>query len=179
MKTLFIPGLIVLLCSSCMVNVKTAYDPKVNFTKYHTFCWLKGCEFTFSGPAYMKEKVVEEMMQKAIIDVMKKKNIAYNNDMPDLLMDVHVLVKEDVAYAYHLPNDEMVVLLSGPEEIIMLKGTIVLDLVDKKTSTVVWRSEAVSYMERNPELTEENFRKGIKKALKKFPPDKGKGAKLL
>lgn len=174
MKKIIVPCLVLLLCTSCTVQVKTVYDPKVDFSGYKTFCWLKGCEFTFSGPPYMKEKVVEEMMQNAIINVMKEKNIRYDNDMPDLLMDVHVIVKEDLTYVYHLPNDQMVVLLSGPEEVLMLKGTLVIDLVDKKTSAVVWRSVAISYMERNPDLTEANFKRGLRRALKKFPPNLAK-----
>jgi hypothetical protein len=45
-------------------------------------------------------------------------------------------------------------------------------MIDKETGRMIWRSVATSYLDKNPELTEENFAKGVATALKKFPPKK-------
>jgi len=34
----------------------------------------------------------------------------------------------------------------------------------------VWQSEAIGYMESNPDFSEENIKKGIKKVLNNYPP---------
>jgi hypothetical protein len=41
-----------------------------------------------------------------------------------------------------------------------------VDMVDRKSGSMVWRSEAVSYLELFPDLTEVNFRKGVAGAEK-------------
>ena len=171
-KKLILFSLLSLALISCAVKVNTVYDHRVGFKKYKSFCWLKGCEFTFKGPRYLKEPLIQQQLQNAIIAGMKKKGISYNNDRPDLLMDVHVVMETDTVYAYYLPGDTYLLSFMGNEEIIMLKGTLVIDLVDKSTSQMVWRSTAVSYFNAHPELTERNFRNGVAAALRKFPPKK-------
>lgn len=174
MKQLWTFVIVFLLLAGCGVRVRTAYEPKVDFGKYKNFCWLKNCEFNFSGPTYFNDSLVRQYMQQAIIAEMAAKGINYNSDHPDLLMDVNVLVENDTAFAYHHDDALYFRPFVKPEEIPMLKGTMVIDLVDQKTSKMVWRSVAVSYMDIHPELTEANFRKGVAKALKNFPPRKSK-----
>jgi len=170
MKSIYIACLMLLVFTSCAVKVQTMQDDQVDFGKYKSFCWLKGCEFTFSGPRYLKEPLIQKYFQEAIIAEMDKKGIRYDNDTPDLLIDVHVTMQTDTVYAFHLPTETDMFMVSkmGDEEIIMLKGTLIIDLVDKETSRMVWRSVAVSYFESHPEATPRNFRKGVAKALKKF-----------
>ena len=166
--------LIAVLLSSCAVQVHTFYDHKTSFDKYHNFCWLKGCEFTFTGPRYLKEPLIQQRLQTAIVDELKKKGISYNNDTPDLLMDVRVVMEPDTVSAYYLPGDTYLLSFMGSEEIIMLKGTLVIDLVDRQTSQMVWRSTAVSYFDSHPDLGGKSIRKGVRAVLKKFPPSNKK-----
>ena len=168
-----IPFLVLsMILISCTIRVRSTYDHRVTFDKYKSFCWMKGCEFTFSGPGYLKEPLIQQQLQSAIIAEMNLKGISYNNDLPDLLMDVHVVMKPDTVYAFHVPNETYVPSFMGDEEIIMLKGTLIIDLVDKTTSQMVWRSTAESYFEAHPELTEKNFQRGVARALHQFPPKK-------
>jgi hypothetical protein len=57
-----------------------------------------------------------------------------------------------------------------PEELILTKGTIIIHMVDHKTSEVVWQSQALGYLESTPDLSEKNIRRGITKLLKNYPP---------
>lgn len=165
---------VLFLASGCGVKVRTAYDQRVDFKKYRTFCWMKGCEFTFTGPSYLNQKEVKEYIQEAIIAEMKEKGFELNSDRPDLLVDVHITMQDETVLEYHHnERDELYYkYYEEPEEITLLKGTLVIDMADKQESRMVWRSVAVSYLDLHPDLTKENIRKGIKLVLKNFPPEK-------
>jgi hypothetical protein len=163
-----------LLLAGCGVKVQTAYDHRVDFKKYKTFCWMKGCEFTYTGPAYLNQKEVKQYIQEAIIAEMKEKGFELNSDQPDLLIDVHISMKDETVMEYHRnERDELYYkYYEEPQEITLLKGTLVIDMADKQESRMVWRSVAVSYLDLHPDLTQENIRKGIRLVLKEFPPEK-------
>jgi hypothetical protein len=167
--------LIELVLTGCSVRVHTKFDPRIDFTQYKRYCWLEGCEFTFTGPSYINNQKVKELMEKAVKAEMQKKGFTYDREDPQLLLDVHEAVETDTAYIYHRSNEEAVFMNFAPsQQILLLKGTLIVDMIDKQTGRMIWRSVATSYLEKNPELTEENFAKGVAIALKKFPPKKNK-----
>lgn len=101
---------------------------------------------------------------------MRKKGFEYNNDTPDLLLGVQVLIETDTAFVYHRDDQDLIQPFIAPEEKPLLKGTLVIDIIDQKSSVMVWRSVALSYFDLKPELSEKNIQKGVAKALKGFPP---------
>ena len=158
--------------ASCNVKVHTTQDNSVDFSKYKTFCWLDGCEFTYTGPNYLDDSLWRETIKDAIILELAEKGIVQDENSPDLLIDFHISVENESSVIYHhienqynfQPNYE------ADEEIIhYLKGTMIIHMVDKAQGKMVWSSESISYMSVHPELTERNFRKGIALTLKKFP----------
>lgn len=164
---------ILLVAASCAVKVRTLQLPNHDFSKYQTFCWLESCEFTFRGPNYLNDSLVRGYMQKAIKSEMKKKGIAFNSDNPDLLMDVQVVMKTDTGYAYHRPDEVyQFIPFTSREEILLLKGTFIIDLIDKQQSKMVWRSVAISYFNLYPDFTQANVDKAVAAALRQFPSRK-------
>ncbi|MBS1486476.1 MAG: DUF4136 domain-containing protein [Bacteroidetes bacterium] len=166
---------LIIFVAGCSIRVKTTYNHQTDFKKYKTFCWLEGCEFRMNAPRHFNDSLIKSLMQQAIIAEMKAKGIEYNSNTPDLLMDVHVSIKTDTAILWHRTDDQPFLMrpqFAQPEELIVNKGTLIIDLADKAKGQMVWRSVAVSFFEKNPELTEENFRKGVAAALKNFPPKK-------
>jgi hypothetical protein len=160
-----------LIFISCSIQVKTVYEPKTDFNKYKNFCWLKSCEFTFRGPGGLNDSLIRERMQMAIKKEMKKKGVIFNSAAPDLLMDVQVVIKTDTAYLYQRSDDMYTYIpFSTMKEVMMYKGTLVIDMIDQKKGKMVWRSVAVSYFDLHPDWSEKNIGKGIASALKRFPP---------
>lgn len=133
---------------------------------------MQGCEFTYSGPGYLNEQKVKEMMQAAIIAEMEEKGIRYNADRPDLLLDVHITMQNEVVPDYHRrPGDELYYrFYEDPDTINLLQGTLVIDMADNSESRMVYRSVAMAYMDLHPELSRENLQRGIHQVLRKFPP---------
>lgn len=174
MKKLWMLALVVLL-TGCGVKVQTLYDHRVDFQKYKRFCWIKGCEFTYTGPEYLNGPGVKENFQQAIIEVMQEKGIVLDADQPDLLLDVRITLEDEKIIDYHrVENDDPYyrLLRDEADEIRLLKGTLIIDIADHKEGWMIWRSVAVSYMDLNPDLTKENIKRGVALALKKFPPQK-------
>ncbi len=156
---------------ACSVRVHTSYDTRVDFSKYKRYCWLQGCEFTFTGPSYLDDKKIKSLMEAAVKREMSKKGLMYDDNNPQLLLDVHEAVETDTAFIYHRTSEESVFMTATPpQEVLLTKGTLIVDMIDKETGRMIWRSVATSYLEKNPELTEENFSKGVATVLKKFPP---------
>ena len=168
----------VIILSACSVKVHYSRDKSVDFGKYKTFCWLNGCEFTYSGPNYLNDSLLREKIKNAIVLQLEKKGLKQDNDSPDLLIDFHISVENESSVIYHPINEDVYNFQSFPDQEVVnyLKGTIVIDMVDKAEARMVWRSEAIGYMDVHPDLSEKNINKGIATTLKKFPP-KGNGVK--
>jgi hypothetical protein len=172
-KTLFLALLFLLfIATGCAVKVSTTYDKQADFSRYKTFCWLQGCEFTFTGPAYMQGTEINSYLKQSMVDELKKKGFTYDEANPDLLIDFHVTVENKQTKVYRYEQEQFLLLDPATEEDILyfLEGTLVVDVVEKESGRMVWRSQARSYLDLNPDLSEENLRKGIATALKNFPP---------
>ena len=159
---------------SCAVRVSTSYDRQVDFSQYKTFCWLQGCEFTFTGPEYLNNELILDFVRTGILEEMKKKGYVYDEENADLLIDFHVTVENRETQVYRFEESRFILLdpIQDSDIYYFLEGTIIMDLVERESGRMIWRSEARRYLELNPELTEENLRRGISVALRDFPPKK-------
>ncbi len=164
---------IILLHISCRMEVKEIYDHNVDFSKYKTFCWMNGCKFDFEGPKYLDDELLRESLKTALVEELESKGLKEDASNPDLLIGFTITVKDEQAILYHRAEDSPVYyqpLESDREVVNYLKGTVIIGMADKEESKMVWQSVAVSYMELNPDFSEENIHKGIKLVLRNFPP---------
>lgn len=166
--------LVALLLAGCRVEVKDTYDHTVDFSKYKTFCWMTGCEFKFNGPKYLDDSLLRESLKTALVEELESKGLKEDPNNPDLLVGFTITVKDEQAVIYHRAEDTPVYyqpLETEREVINYLKGTVIIGMVDREKSKMVWQSVAVSYMELNPDFSEKNIHKGIKLVLRNFPPE--------
>ena len=172
MKTILLFAAIIFFTVSCGVKVSTTYDHAMDFSDYKTFCWLQGCEFTFTGPNYLNDSMVIEDIKVAIINELHDKGYVRDENDPDFLIDFHVTVedKETMVYRYNEQFMDEEVPLPAEEVYYYREGTLVMDIVDKTSGRMVWRSHVRRYMENNPNPPPGHMKKGIIMALKDFPP---------
>lgn len=164
--------LTIVLLAACN-PVQTSYNPQTDFTGYSTFCWLQGCEFSVTGPEYLNDSLVQLHIKNAIIANLEQKGLRYTDNNPNLLIDFHVTVESERAIIYHNREEEPYYYRFSwlqPEEVMLTKGTVLIHVVDRARSEVVWQSYAAGYLDPVPDLSEKNIRKGIDRVLKKFPP---------
>jgi hypothetical protein len=181
MRTILI-ALISILASSCAgVKVASIQDPRIDLGKYDTYCWIQGCELNYNGPDYGYNPARMQLIQNAIKEELDSKGLLNDQNTPDLLVGFHVLLEEK--QSVNTKHPEMINPYDRPirywdeydefynKEIYMfLKGSLVIDLIDSKTGSVVWQSTAERYMLANEKVEKDSkIIKGIKKALKSFP----------
>jgi len=162
--------------TGCQVEVRESYDHAANFANYKTFCWMTGCEFKFNGPEYLNDSLLRENIKTSLIRELEAKGLKEDFNNPDLLVGFTITVKDEQAIIYHRAEDSPVYyqpLETDREVINYLKGTLIIVMADRAKSQIVWQSNAISYMELNPDFSEKNIRKGIKRVLKNFPPQPG------
>lgn len=171
-KLLILLTIFTLALGSCATKVSTSYDQQTDFSRYKTFCWLQGCEFSFTGPAYLNDTLIIGRLQRVIIKEMEKKGMTYDAGSADLLLDFHVTVesKETQVYRFEQERYNLLDPADTPDVYYYLEGTVIIDMVDRETGEMVWRSEAQRYLELNPDLSEANLQKGISIVLRGFPP---------
>ena len=169
-----------LLTSCAAVKVETLYDQETSFDDYKTFCWFTGCEFKIDGPDYIKkDSATVALFQNAIVNELTKKGFIQDEDNPDFLIYMLIVVEEREGQLWSA-TESFDTFGDGafPPGIFMdqtyhyLKGSMIIDIADAATSRMVWRSDAVRYMDINPDLDEKEIQRGVAKALKKFPPEK-------
>lgn len=133
---------------------------------------MDGCEFRITGPAYLNDEKIRNYVKKAIIENLSSKGLVNDENNPDLLIDFHISLEEETSTVYHhLENEQFFYKPLDEQQVIhFLKGTFVIHMVDKKESRMVWRSHVMGYLNERPDLSYENIHKGIRKALKGYPP---------
>ena len=169
----------ILLFSSCAVKVNTFYDKTAVFDDYQTFCWFTGCQFTIEGPDYLKkDSAAVDAFKNAIVEELNTKGFTYNEDQPDFLIYVQIIMEEEqtviaspinVYESYDwgrtYSQDDFV-----QETYVYLKGSLIIDVADAASGRMVWRSDVVRYLTLKPEMDQRSIAVGVKRALKMFPP---------
>lgn len=164
--------LAIVVFSSCAhVKVKTSYDPSVDFTQYKSWCWLQGCELTYQGPNYLYDSATLETIGNLVAVEMYEKGFVQLDDNSDMIVDFHIIVKEDSAI-FSMVHEEDVPFL-GPntdDYYRFLRGTLVIDIRDGPSGRMIWRTQAERLMSMRPDLKNSDIRRGVKKAMRDFPP---------
>ncbi len=162
-----------LMLSSCAVTVKTYQKPDQYFDDFETWCWLRGCEVTYQGPDYLYDQKVIDEIANAVAFNMYEKGYQQGDDQADLIVNFFMILKEDSAeivdsYEGFMPEVGWINQLH-PQYQKFLKGSLVIDVIDRENSELVWRSTAVKYLELNPIYDRKAIWKGVSKAMKKLP----------
>ncbi len=159
------------ILTSCAVQVKTYQNPTIDFTQYGSWCWMKGCEVVYQGPEYYNDERAINEISNAIAWNMHDKGYMQGDDQSDLVVNFYVIMKRDsmevTAYSTNFENDWLAMLYPEYEQ--FLKGSLVIDVIDRRSSELVWTSNAIKYLQVNPVFDKESIWNGVSKAMKKFP----------
>lgn len=137
---------------------------------------MSGCEFNIEGPSYLAgdTSIVHSFMRE-IKSQLQDKGFTYNDETPDFLINLHVVAfeKEVGGYTpYHIYGQENdFTPFLAEESYQYLEGSLIIDIANYKTSTVVWRSDVIGYTDSGKVFSEKTIRHVISKALRQFPPD--------
>ena len=180
MKMLFI-AFVTILASSCAgVKVASVQNPNIDFGKYNTYCWIQGCELKYQGPDYGYSPERMQLLQKVIKSELDSKGLINDKNAPDLLVGFHIIIEEkETSLATNPdmmdPYRQQISYWDGYSDdynqqiFKFLKGSLIIDLIDSETGSVVWQTSAQRYMELGEKTDKNKMIKGVRKALKNYP----------
>ena len=164
--------MLIVLTSCAEVRVHTAYDTKVDFSQYETWCWLKGCDLVYEGPSYLFDSAIIENIANSIAVEMYEKGFKQVDDSSDLMVDFHIVVKPDSSLTARVHEEDLPFWDLYEEDYYhFLRGSLVINIADRRKGQMIWQSNSRSIMPLYPNIELSDIQKGIKKALKKFPPE--------
>lgn len=144
------------------------FDKSADFSKLHSYAWVRGTP------------VNDDFNHKRIVDAIDKQLAAKGLRMAEGKADVDALVAYHAAFSRNLEINgsgwggyRFGPARSGSarvEEIVV--GTLVVDVIDAKTGTILWRGIATKELDVNasPEKRDKNINKAAEKLFKNYPP---------
>lgn len=155
------------------MRVHTLSDPTVDFSQYNSWCWLEGCELLYTGPNYLYDSATLEAIANAIAVEMYNKGYTQEGDSADLLVNFHIVVKEDSAIFSMVHEEDLPFWNKNEKDYYhFLRGSLLINVGDRRTGRMIWRSNAKRLMALKPDIGESEIKEGVKKSLKKFPTTK-------
>ena len=173
--TLVITALTALAFAGCAtMNVSSHIERNVNFVDYVTYDWGPPDNLPVGDPRLDNNPFFNDYLQGAIEKQLAAKGYARADvgSSPDLLIHYHASVNQrmdvytvDNSYGYCYGNCE-------PQVADYEQGTLVVDIVDSKSSKVVWRGWAQDTMNGvidNQQRLEKQVDEGVTKMMLLLP----------
>ena len=164
-------GLVLLVLGPALrAGVDVGYDTQADFSRYKTYGWKEG---GWQAPKLM----TENRIHKAVEQELEAKGIKKTEGEPDLLVVTYAssstTERVDAPSFGGIPNTwtgwSAATTVRGSS-----KGSLKVDLIDRRTSQLVWRGLAAANMGLNPnaEKTGKKVLKVVKEMFEDFPPAK-------
>ena len=169
--------LFILIASAAAAHaqkVKATADPNVNFANYKTYSWDK--------PLPPGNPMIQQTIVESIEQAMSAKGLTKVEENGDLSVGYYAAASTDVQIGYPVFSDKMGT-TAAPNTVTSLssypvtKGSIVVNIVDGKTKSTVWRASAVHVLKDGPsgnpakdaERVDKPIRRSVEKMFNKFP----------
>lgn len=169
--TLIGAGSLILASSALRAqDVTYDFDKAADFSSFKTYTWVRGTP--------LKDELNHKRIVSAVDAQLATKGLSKveAGASPDVLVAYHASFNKNLqingfssgwgAYRFGPSRSG----LARVDEILI--GTLVVDMVDAKTTTIVWRGTATKEVDvkASPEKREKNINKAAEKLFKNYPP---------
>lgn len=179
-----------LIITACGPRVNTDKKAQVDLSNYRSYSFLPNQDTIRNSDydnEYVNEIVIDEIRQN-----MREHDFTLERNQPDLLVYYHLMFDEEMAvnaspvytnYSYYRPgyyvgpyyrnvaynNYFTVPRLSGTniQQVSYREGTIVIDLIDRRTNEIIWRGSAEDVVDRGN--LEQELRSYVDAIFSEFP----------
>jgi hypothetical protein len=174
MRTLTIVavGLLIMGAGTVMAqDVTRDYDHSTDFSKYHTFMWIK--EPRPENPL-MKQRIID-----AVNAQLEAKGLTQVDTGADLGISANVATRQEQTLETFYDGfpgwgwNRWGGYWGGPAVANVYTyqvGTLVVDLFDTQTKQVVWWASATDTVSSNPEKNSKKLEEAVTKMFKHYPP---------
>jgi hypothetical protein len=165
---------IALVTPACAtMNVSSHVERGIDVSKYRTYRWERADALPVSDPRFDKDPFFHDYMQGAVEKQLALRGFQQAvDDVPDLLIHYHVAVQGRM-YVNALDREDAYCSgdCAGVQE--YEQGTIVLDIVDARRNTLIWRGWAQSGVDGVLDDRDRMIRTidvAVERMLKRLPP---------
>ncbi len=180
LRILLVLTAILLLAGCSSVTVTNDYDHEYNFTQAKTFQWATEAQNIISpdiASATFQNQLNEKRFKDAVNSQLVARGMNRDTTAPELYVAYHTGTQQKTQvtnYGYGYGYGRWG---GGNYDVsTYTQGTIILDFIDAKTKTLVWRSVASGAMSSNPDPSKAGqiISDVVGQMLKDFPPKAGK-----
>lgn len=172
--TVLIAVIIATGCAARM-TVSSHQDDRLNPSRYRTFGWGPADALPTGDPRLDGSPFFKDHVQGAVERGLAAKGFEFDSaGTPELLIHYHAAVttridvdRLDAGYGYWPGGD------CPPPAIRFEAGTLVLDIIDARTKTLIWRGWAQNRlpdMLDDPDRMAQTIEEAVKRMLYLFPP---------
>lgn len=170
--------ILILLITGCsqQIVVHTDYDPDYDLLNYKTFDWGQKVNIEEGQNPLHYNELNDKRIKAAVLQQLTKRGYNLAPENSDLILHYHIIVKDQTAvitepygYTYGAYWVHTNTNLYRYKE-----GTLILDIMDKKSNNLIWRGWAVTpinevYSTKEIEKLTYNV---VEKIFKEFPKTK-------
>jgi hypothetical protein len=145
-------------------QVSVNYNHSQNFSQYHTYAWGS------NNANKMQNSILAQVAEQDINSAMQAKGLqmVQENQNPDIILLANGGLRQQTSYsAWGMRGIGGGMGGISPEQ--NVEGTMVVDLYDAKTQSLIWRGIAQNTLNNNGNKNQQMVQKAIQKMFKQWP----------
>jgi hypothetical protein len=145
-------------------QVSVNYNHSASFAQYHTYAWGA------SNANQIKNSILAQVAQQDINSAMQAKGfqMVQESQNPDVILTANGGMRQQTSYsAWGMRGIGGGMGGISPEQ--NVEGTLVVDLYDAKTQSLIWRGIAQNTLNNNGNKNQEMVEKAVQKMFKQWP----------
>ena len=170
---LFLLSAVLLASCGTSMEVFSDSDKALNISNYHTYNWpqLKAIESKGMNPLYYNE-LNDKRIRDAVNKEMAARNFSMSTGSAELEIHYHIIVEDKMGTYTETGGNQNHPMAYTPRitNYQYRQGTLIIDVMDIKTNSLVWRGWATDVVtntaRKNPEAAIQN---AVSKIFKVFP----------
>ena len=170
-------SILALLAECLQLKVYSDRDPDFDLSRYSTFDWGQKVKIEESKNPLHYNELNDKRIKSAVQQQMTSHGYELTSENPDLIFHYHIIVGDRSVvtpdpYGYRYGPYWM---RMQTDVYAYREGTLILDLMDRKTNNLVWRGWAVSAIDEiDPEKMDELIKTAVARIFRKYPNTTGK-----
>jgi hypothetical protein len=155
------------------IQVYSDYDRSFDLTSYTTFSWGEPVKIeSGNNPLYYNE-LNDKRIKSAVEEQLLSKGYARSNGATDLTIHYHILVEDESLVPSRAFGDNYGSYWMRMQTDVYhyRKGTLIIDLMEPKTNSLVWRGWATAAIdiEYDSKEIDKLVKESVKEIFKSFP----------
>lgn len=145
-------------------QVSVNYNHSASFGQYHTYAWGT------NNPNQIRNSILAQVAQQDIETAMQGKGLqkVQESQNPDLILTANGGMKQQTSWsAWGMRGIGGGMGSITPEQ--NVEGTMIIDLYDAKTQSLIWRGIAQDTLSNNGNKNQQTVEKAIQKMFKQWP----------